>query len=195
MRFDIVCCTGAPAAQHPFLGHTYCVRDSNWGIARGVLAAQSIVDVLDLVRGQDVEEDIKYPWYLIGATAAGTTRPRQDPKQPLPVCQLIFVNRDDDIRAWVLAHNGYDLLDLMVLESCREDGVDPNETPEPPNRRQLFFDSEVWDDLSGGEYVMREMQEEEEWIVNNEWVKGEPEGATRVPSAAGVIIVDYGNVM
>jgi len=91
--------TGAPAAQHPFLGHPSCVRDSDWGIAWGVLTAPSIADLLRLVRPQDVEEDIKCPRYLIGAPGEGATRLRQDPEEPLPLGQLIFLNRDDDICA------------------------------------------------------------------------------------------------
>jgi hypothetical protein len=147
-----------------------------------------------LVRAQDVEEEIKCPRYLIGATGEGATRLRQDPEEPLPLRQLIFLNRDDDIRAWFLANNGHDPLDLMVLESRPEDGEDPDETPEPPDGRHPFFDREVWDDSAGAEYATREMQEEEEWIDEDEWLQAEPEGATRAPSGAGVIIVDDGDV-
>jgi len=124
--------------------------------------------VLRLVRAQDVEEEIKCPRYLIGATGEGATRLRQDPEQPLPLRQLIFLNRDDDIRAWFLANNSHDPLDLMVLESGPEDGEDPDETPEPRDRRHPFFDREVWDDSAGAEYATREMQEEEEWIDEDE---------------------------
>ena len=139
MRIYIVRRTGAPAAQHPFLGHPWCVRDSDRGIAWGVLTAPSIADLLRLVRAQDVEEEIKCPRYLIGATGEGATRLRQDPEEPLPLRQLIFLNRDDDIRAWFLVNNGHDPLDLMVLESLPEDGEDPGETPAPPHGRHPFL--------------------------------------------------------
>jgi len=122
------------------------------------------------------------------------TRLRQDPEEPLPLHQLIFLNRDDDIRAWFLANNGHDPLDLMVLESRPEDGEDPDETTEPPNGRHPFFDREVWDDSAGAEYVTQEMEEEEEWIDEDEWLQAEPERATGAPSAAGVIIVDDSDV-
>jgi len=194
VRIHIVHRTGAPAAQHIFLGHPWCVRDSDWGIAWGGLTAPSIADLLRLVRAQDVEEEIKCPLYLIGATGEGATRLRQDSEEPLPLRQLIFLNRDDDIHAWFLANNGHDPLDLMVLESRPEDGEDPDETPEPPDGRYPFFDREVWDDSAGAEYGTREMQEEEEWIDEDEWLQAEQEGATRAPSGAGVIIVDDGNV-
>jgi len=194
VRIYIVCRTGAPAAQHPFLGHPGCVRDSDRGIAWAVLTASSIADLLRLVRAQDVEEEIKCLRYLIGTLGEGAIRLRQDPEEPLPLRQLIFLNRDDDIRAWFLATNGHDPLDLMVLESRPEDGQDPDETPEPPDRRHHLFDDEVWDDPAGAEYATLEMQEEEEWIDEDGWLQAEPEGATRAPSGGAVIIVDDGEV-
>jgi len=194
VRIHIVRQTGAPAAQHAFLGHPWCVRDSDRGITWGVLTASSMADLLRLVRAQDLEEEIKCRRYLMGVTGEGATRLRQDPEEPLPLRQLIFLNRDDDIRAWFLTNNGHDPLNLMVLESRPEGGDDPDETPEPPDGRHPFFDREVWDDSAGAEYATRERQEEEEWIDADEWLQAEPEGATRAPSGAGLIIVDDGDV-
>jgi len=194
VRIHIVRRTGAPAPQHPFLGHPWCVRDSDRGIAWGVLTPPSIADLLHLVRAQDVEEEIKCPRYLIGATSEGPTRLRQDPEEPLPLRQHILLNRDDDIRAWFLANNGHDPLDLLVLESRPEDGEHPDQTPEPPDGTLPFFDGKVWNDSAGAEYVTREMQKEEEWIDEDEWLQAELEGATRAPSGAGVIIVDDGDI-
>jgi len=99
VRIHIVRQTGAPAAQHPFLGHPWCVRDLHRGIACGVLATPRIRDLVRVVRGQDLEEEINCRRYLIGATGEGATKLRQDPEDPLPRHQLIFLNRDDDIRA------------------------------------------------------------------------------------------------
>jgi len=124
----------------------------------------------------------------------GATRLRQDPEEPLPLRQLIFLNRDDDIHPWFLANNGHHPLDLMVLKSRPEDAEDPDKTPEPPKWRHPFFDREVWHDSAGAEYATWEMQEEEEWIDKNEWLQAEQEGATRAPSGAGVIIVDDGDI-
>jgi len=93
VRIHIVRRTGALAAQHRFLGHPWCVSDSDRGIAWGVLATPSIRDLLRVVRGQDVEEEINCPRYLIGATGEGATKLRQDPEDPLPLRQLIFLNR------------------------------------------------------------------------------------------------------
>ena len=162
VRIHIFRKTGAPAAQHPFLDHPLCVRDSDWGIAWAVLTARSIEDLLRLVRAQDVEEEIKYPLYLIGAMGEGATRLHPDPAQPLPLPQILFLNRDDDIHVWFLANKCHDPLDLMVLESRPEDGDDPDETPQPPKGRHPFFDGAVWDDSAGAEYATWEMQEEEE---------------------------------
>jgi len=189
VRIHIVRRTGAPAAQHQFLGHPWCLSDLDRGIPWGVLTNPSIRDLLRVVRGQDVEEEINSPRYLIGATGEGATRVRQDPEEPLPLRQLIFLNRDDDIRAWLLANNGHDPLDLLVLESRPEDGDDLDETPEPPNGRYPFFDRDVWDEWAGVEDAPQEMQEED-WIDKDEWLQADPGGKTRAPRGAGLIVVD-----
>jgi len=130
VRIHIVRRSGAPAAPHPFLGHPWCERDSDRGIACGVLETPSITHLLRVVREQDVEDEIRCPRYLIGATAEVAARLRQDPEDPLPLRQLIFLNRDDDIRVWFLTNICQDPLDLMVMESRPEDGEDLDETPE-----------------------------------------------------------------
>jgi len=38
------------------------------------------------------------------------------------------------------------------------------------------------------------MQEEEEWIEEDEWLQAEQEVPTRAPPGAGVIVVDDGDV-
>ena len=138
VRIHIVRRTGARAAQHPFLAYPSCLRDSDRGIAWGVVATPSIRDLLRVIRGQDIEDEINSPWYLIRMTSKSATRLRQDPEELLPLCQLIFLNRDEDIRAWLLANNGHDPLDLLVLESSPEDCDDLDETPESPNERYPF---------------------------------------------------------
>ena len=117
IRIHIVRRSGAPAAPHPFLGHPWCERDLDRGIAWGVLATPSITHVLRVVREQDVEDEIRCPRYLIGATGEAAARLHQDPEDPLPLRQLIFLNRDDDIRVWFLTNSGQDQLDLMRLSS------------------------------------------------------------------------------
>ena len=84
--------------------------------------------MLRVVREQDVEDEIRCPRYLIGVTGEGAARLRQDPEARLPLCQLIFLNRDDKIRLWFLTNSGQDTLDLMVIESPPEDGEDLDET-------------------------------------------------------------------
>jgi len=193
VRIPIVLRTGAPAAQHPFLGHPWCLRDSDRGIAWGVLPTPSIRDLLRVVRGQDVEEEINSPRYLIGATGEGATGVRQDPEEPLPLRQLIFLNRDDHIRAWLLANNGQDPLDLLVLQSRPEDRDDLGETPKPPNGMYPFFDRDVWDEWAGVEDAPQEMQEQQ-WIDEDEWPEDDPGGTTRAPRGAGHIVADDSDV-
>jgi len=91
----------------------------------------------------------------------GATRLRQDLEEPLPLGQLIFVNTDDDILAWLLANNSHNPLDLLVLESCPKDGDNLDETPEAPNWMYPFFDRDVWDEWARVEDAPQEMQEEE----------------------------------
>jgi len=147
-----------------------------------------------VVREQDVEEEIRCPRYLIGATGDGAARLRQDPEDPLPLRQLIFLNRDDDIRVWFLTNSGQDPLDLMVIESRPEDGEDLDVTPEPTNGRYLFFDPAIWEESAGAEDAPRAMEEEEEWFDEDEWLQAEAEGAPRAPPGAGVIVVDDGGI-
>ena len=168
VRIRIVRQTGAPAAPHPFLGHPWCERDSDHGIASGVLATPSITRLVQVVREQDVEDEIRCPQYLIGATGEGAARLRQDLEDPLPLPQLIFLNRDDDIRVWFLTNSGQDALDHMVIETRPKDGEDMVETPEPPYGRYPFFDRAIWQESAGAEDAARAMEEEEEWFDEDE---------------------------
>jgi len=77
--------TGAQPTVHPFLGHPWFVKDSDWGIFLGVLTTLSILDLLRGVRGQDVEEEIRCPRYLIGATGEDAAMLRHKPDDPLPL--------------------------------------------------------------------------------------------------------------
>jgi len=184
VRIHIVRRSGAPAAPHPFLGHPWCERDSDCRIAWGVLATPSITHLLRVVREQDVEDETRCPWYLIGATGEGAVRLRQDPEDPLPLRQLIFLNRDDDIRVWFLTNSGQDPLDLMVIESRPEDGEDLDETPEPLNARYPFFDRAIWEESAGAEDAARAMEKEEEWFDEDEWLQAEAEGVPQAPCGA-----------
>jgi len=175
--------------MHPFLGHPWFLKDSDSGIAWGVLTTPSIMDLVPVVRAQDVEEEIQCPRYLIGVTGEGAVMLRQKPDDPLPERQLIFLNRNDDIRAWFLTNKGHDPMDLMVLKSRREDGEDLDETPEPDNRRYLLFDRDIRDKSAGGEDSVRKMRDEES-VDDEEWLEAEPEGETQAHHGAGVIYVD-----
>jgi len=139
----IVVRTGAQAAWHPFLGHPWCVSDSHRVLSSGVLTALSIADLLSLVRGQDVQEEIKCNAYRIGTMGECATRPRPDPEHPLPLRYLKYLNRDGDICTWFLANNSYDPLDFMILESRPERCRGPGLAPQPPNGMHSFFDRPV----------------------------------------------------
>ena len=137
--------TGARGVGHPFLGHCWSATDSDWGIAWGVLAWPSMQKLLGVIKVQRVEQAIEPPRYLIGATRDGSCTLRLSPAAPLPLGDLIFLNEDDDIRAWLLANDGRHPLDLMVLESRPDLGEDGTPTPDPANGRYRYFDRQVWD--------------------------------------------------
>jgi len=96
------------------------------------------------------------PRYLIGTTPEGSNALSVDPTAPLPLRDLIFLHKDDELRAWLLANDGKHLLDLMVLESPLEEAGDDRSTAEPVGCRHPFFDRNVWDhpgqaeDIAGG---------------------------------------------
>jgi len=108
-----------------------------------------------------VEEEIRCPRYLIGATGEAATMLCQKPYDPVPLGQLISLNRNDDIRAWCLANKGHNPLELMVRKSHREDTEVLDETPVTPNGRYPLFDRDVWDESAGGPDSVREMRDKE----------------------------------
>ena len=82
----------------------------------------------------------------------------------------------------------------MVLESRPEDGEDLDESPEPASRRYRLFDRAIWEESAGAEPAAWAMEQEEEWIDEDEWLLAQAEGASWVPPGAGVILVDDGGV-
>jgi len=58
LRMHIIHRTGVPAARHPLLSHKWFVKRSDRGIPWGVVTTLSIMDLLLVVRGQDVAEEI-----------------------------------------------------------------------------------------------------------------------------------------
>jgi len=92
-------------------------------------------NLVGVVRGQRVEEEIGCPRYLIGATGEGAVRLHQEPQKPLPLRQLIFLHSKNDILAGLLAKHGQDPHDLLVVESRRKNREDGAQTPEPAKGR------------------------------------------------------------
>ena len=85
VRIHIVGLTGAPEAGHVFLEHPWCASESDRGITWRVLTTPSMKNLVRVVRGQGVEEEIGCPRYLIGATGQSAFRLRQEPEKPLPL--------------------------------------------------------------------------------------------------------------
>jgi len=92
------------------------------GLRYGVLASPNLQSLLGVLKRQLVEDPIKYPQQLIGATGQGASPLRRQPSDPLPLSELIFLYTDDDIGVWLLANPGKDALDLVVLESRQDPG-------------------------------------------------------------------------
>ena len=93
------------------------------------MTTPSIMDWLPVVRGQDVEEQIWCPCYLLCAIGKGTTMLCQKPEDLLPLSHLIFFNRNQHIHARFRTNNGPDCLELIVLESGCEDGENLDDSP------------------------------------------------------------------
>jgi len=109
-----------------------------------------------VIKTQRTEEAILCPLYLIGAAREGSNALSLDPTAPLPLRDLIFLHKDDDFRAWLLANDGKHPHDLMVLESRLKEAGDDRSTPEPVGGRHPFFNPNGWDhsglaeDIVGG---------------------------------------------
>lgn len=101
--------------------------------------------LLGVLKRQQMEQAIGYPRYLIGATGQGASSLRRRPSDPLPLSELIFLYKDDDIRAWLLANPGKDPLDLLVLEARLGQDGNRDVTPAPASGRYPFFDRKLWD--------------------------------------------------
>jgi len=106
-------------------------------------------NLIRLVRGQPVNEEIGCPRYLIRVTSEGAVRLRQESKKPLPLRQLFFLYSNNDILAWLLAYHGQDPLNLLVVESPHKNREARAQKPEPTKGRYLFLNCNVWEDAEG----------------------------------------------
>jgi len=134
---------GAPQGEHAFRGHPWWQNGSDRGIAWGVLESPSIKNLLGVIKAQCAEEVILCSRYLIGGTRKGSNELSLDPTAPLPLRDLIFLHKHDDLGAWLVANNGKHPLYLMVLKSRHEEAGDDRSTPEPVGGRHPFFDRNV----------------------------------------------------
>jgi len=150
-------------------------------------------NLVGVVRGQRVEEEIGCPRYLIGATGEGAVRLRQEPEKPLPLRQLIFLHSNNDILAWLLANHGQDPLDLLVVESRRKNREDRAQTPEPAKGRYQFLNRNVWEEavrLMQADEHEDEDEDEDEDEEQEEWLEAESEGEPQAPPDGGAIVLD-----
>ena len=85
--------------------------------------------LLGVVKAQPVEQAIETPRYLTSATGDGSCALRLSSASPLPLRDLIFLNEDDDICAWLPVNDGRHPMDLMVLESRPDPQEDGTATP------------------------------------------------------------------
>ena len=149
-------------------------------------------DLLGVVRGQGVEEDIEYPRYVIGATGEGTLILLQEPEKTLPLRQLIILYTNNDILAWLLANHGQDPLDLLVVESCHDDEEDGAQRPEPANGIYSFLNRKIWEDTV--EAMQADEDEDayeyEDENENEEWLQAEKEGEPQALPDWRTIVLD-----
>ena len=131
MRIHIIRPMGAPQGEHAFRGHPWWQNGSDRGLAWGVLESPSITRLDGVIKAQRPEDAILCTRYLIGATREGSNALSLHPTAPLPLRDLIFLHKDDDLRAWLLANDGKHPLDLMVLESSLKEAGDDRSTTEP----------------------------------------------------------------
>jgi len=142
-------------------------------------------NLVAVVRGQRLEEEIGCPRYLIGATGEGAVRLSQEPEQGLPLGQLILLHSNNDILAWVLANHGQDPRDLLFVESRRKTREDRAQTPDAAKERYPFLNRNVWEDAVGIMQADDDQDEEEE-----ESLEAESEGEPQAPPDGGTIDLD-----
>jgi len=154
-------------------------------------------NVVKLVRGQLVEEEIGRPQYLLGATGEVAVSLRQEPARSLPLPQPIFFHGNNDILAWLLANQGQDALDLLVVESRRKNRDDGAQTPEPAKGRYRFLNRNVWEDAVGIMQAYEDEdddedddEDEEEGEEEEAWLEAESEGERQAPRDGGAIVLD-----
>ena len=94
--------------------------------------------LLGVLKRQQMEQEIGYPRYLIGATGQGASSLRRRPSNPFPLSELIVLYKYDDIRAWLLVNPGKDPLDLLVLEARLGQDGNRDVTPRLPLGDTLF---------------------------------------------------------
>jgi len=68
---------------------------------------------------------------------------RRRPTEPLPLFKLIFLYKDRDIHAWILANPSKDPLNLLVLEKRQGTEESHSKPTAPVSGYYQFFDLHV----------------------------------------------------
>jgi len=148
-------------------------------------------NLVGVVSGQPVEDEIGCPRYLMGATGEGAIRLCQEPEKPLPLRELIFLHSKNDILAWLLANHGQDALNLLVVESRRKNRGDRVQMPEPAKGRYPFLNRNVWENAVGFMQADQDEDEDEDKDQEEEeWLEAESEGEPQAPSDGEAIVLD-----
>jgi len=148
-------------------------------------------NLVGVIREQCVEEEMGCRQYLIRATSEGAVRVRQKPKRPLPLRELIFLHSITDILAWLPANHGQGPLDLLGVESRRQNREERAQTLEPANGRYTFLNRNVWEDGMG---IIQGDDDEDEDEQEVEWLKAKSDGEPQAPPPAWAIVLDNVNI-
>ena len=139
-----------------------------------------------VVRGQHVEEELRCTRYVIGASGEGAARLRQVPQKPHPLRQHIFLQSNNNLLPWLLANNGQDPIDLLVVGSRRKHREDRARTPKAAKGRNSFLKRNVWEDAVGMmEADEHENEHEHEQEEKEEWLEAKSEGERQAPPDGG----------
>jgi len=106
-----------------------------------------------MLQNEHFLEALKSPQYLIRVIGHGTRMLHRHPSEPLLLSKLIFLYKDRDIRALLLAHPGKASLDLLVLETHQGTDKGLAGTPVPVSSRHQSFNPNIWHRIGSAESV------------------------------------------
>jgi len=112
-------------------------------------------------------------------------------RKPLPRRQLSFLYSNNDILVGLLANNGEDPLNLLVVESCRKNREGRAQTPGPAKGRYAFVNRNIWEDAVGIMQADEDKDEDEDDDEEEEeWLEAESGGEPQATPDGGAIVLD-----